>query len=109
VSLAPRLVCLSLIEIAGALGFSTTPASKFRRGLRLPALRPWQVLAELIGSAQYPTDADEALSWQARAWCHVSHGRLNSSRTRCAPRSASGSVSVPPEVGTMSGVFASSR
>jgi hypothetical protein len=46
--IAPRLVVLSLIEIAGALGVSTSSASKFRRGLRVPAPRHWQTLSELL-------------------------------------------------------------
>lgn len=47
--IAPRLAELSLIEIAGALGVSTSSASKFRRGLRVPAPRHWATLAELVG------------------------------------------------------------
>jgi hypothetical protein len=46
---APRLADLSLTEIAGPLGVSTSSASKFRRGLRVPAPRHWNVLAELVG------------------------------------------------------------
>ena len=47
--IAPRLCELSLGEIAGALGVSTSSASKFRRGLRVPSPRHWRVLAELMG------------------------------------------------------------
>ncbi len=47
--IAPRLVELSLQEIAGALGVSTSSASKFRRGLRVPAPRHWTVLGTLVG------------------------------------------------------------
>jgi len=47
--LAPRLADLSLIEIAGALGVSTSSASKFWRGLRVPAPRHWAALARLVG------------------------------------------------------------
>ncbi|HLN06548.1 MAG TPA: helix-turn-helix transcriptional regulator [Acidimicrobiales bacterium] len=47
--LAPRLADLSLTEIAGALGVSTSSVSKFRRGLRVPSPRHWGVLADLIG------------------------------------------------------------
>ena len=46
--IAPRLADLSLTEIAGALGVSTSSASKFRRGLRVPAPRHWKVLAQLV-------------------------------------------------------------
>ena len=46
--IAPRLSALSLIEIAGALGVSTSSASKFRRGLRVPAPRHWAALAGLV-------------------------------------------------------------
>jgi CRISPR-associated endonuclease Cas1 len=46
--LAPKLTRLSLTEIAGALGVSTSSASKFRRGLRVPAPRHWIVLAQLV-------------------------------------------------------------
>jgi CRISPR-associated endonuclease Cas1 len=46
--IAPRLASLSLTEIAGVLGVSTSSASKFRRGLRVPAPRHWLVLAELL-------------------------------------------------------------
>ncbi|MGO9150536.1 MAG: hypothetical protein ACLP1E_15860 [Acidimicrobiales bacterium] len=48
--IAPRLAELSLKEIAGALGVSTSSASKFRRGLRVPAPRHWRSLAELVGA-----------------------------------------------------------
>ncbi len=48
--IAPRLAELTLTEIAGALGISTSFASKFRRGLRVPAPRHWEVLAQLVGS-----------------------------------------------------------
>jgi hypothetical protein len=48
--IAPRLADLSLIEIAGALGVSTSSASKFRRGLRVPAPRHWAVLSELVSN-----------------------------------------------------------
>ena len=47
--IAPRLAGLSLTEIAGARGVSTSSASKFRRGLRVPAARHWTVLAGLVG------------------------------------------------------------
>jgi hypothetical protein len=47
--IAPRLEALSLTEIAGALGVSTSSASKFRRGLRVPAPRHWTKLADLTG------------------------------------------------------------
>ncbi len=46
--IAPRLPDLSLTEIAGALGVSTSSASKFRRGLRVPAPRHWSALAGLV-------------------------------------------------------------
>ena len=46
--IAPRLAGLSLTEIAGALGVSTSSASKFRRGFRVPAPRHWATLAELV-------------------------------------------------------------
>ena len=46
--IAPRLASLSLIEISGVLGVSTSSASKFRRGLRVPAPRHWKVLSELV-------------------------------------------------------------
>jgi hypothetical protein len=45
--IAPKLPGLSLTEIAGALGVSTSSASKFRRGLRVPAPRHWAMLAAL--------------------------------------------------------------
>jgi hypothetical protein len=45
--IAPRLPGLSLIEIARAVGVSTSSASKFRRGLRVPAPRHWATLASL--------------------------------------------------------------
>ena len=48
--IAPNLAVLSLIEIAGALGVSTSSASKFRRGLRVPAPRHWSTLAQLVRS-----------------------------------------------------------
>jgi CRISPR-associated endonuclease Cas1 len=54
--IAPRLEGLSLTEIAGALGVSTSSASKFRRGLRVAAPRHWSVLAGLVG-AKMPTTA----------------------------------------------------
>jgi hypothetical protein len=47
--IAPKLADLSLTEIAGALGVSTSSASKFRRGLRAPAPRHWTQLATLLG------------------------------------------------------------
>ena len=47
--IAPNLAVLSLTEIAGALGVSTSSASKFRRGLRVPALRHSSVLADVLG------------------------------------------------------------
>jgi CRISPR-associated endonuclease Cas1 len=47
--IAPRLAALSLTEIAGALGVSTSSASKFRRGVRVPAPRHWTKLADLTG------------------------------------------------------------
>jgi hypothetical protein len=46
--IAPRLASLSLTEIAGALGVSTSSASKFRRALRVPATRHWEALAQLV-------------------------------------------------------------
>jgi CRISPR-associated endonuclease Cas1 len=46
--IAPRLAGLSLTEIAGALNVSTSSASKFRRGLRVPAPRHWTVLSDLV-------------------------------------------------------------
>jgi hypothetical protein len=49
-SLVPRLVRLSLVEIAGTLGVSTSSASKFRPGLRVLASRHWAVLADLVSS-----------------------------------------------------------
>jgi CRISPR-associated endonuclease Cas1 len=48
--IAPHLVQLSLQEIARALGVSTSSASKFRRGLRVPAPQHWRSLAELVGA-----------------------------------------------------------
>jgi hypothetical protein len=39
---------MSLTEIADALGASTSSASKFRRGLRVPAPRHWTALAALV-------------------------------------------------------------
>jgi len=47
--ISPKFCELSLGEIAGALGVSTSSASKFRRGLRVPSPRHWRVLAELMG------------------------------------------------------------
>jgi hypothetical protein len=47
--IAPRLADLSLMEIAGSLGVSTSSASKFRRGLCVPAPRHWPALAKLTG------------------------------------------------------------
>jgi hypothetical protein len=52
--IAPRLTELSLIEIAGALGVSTSSASKFRRGLRVPAPRHWNLLSDLVGASSSP-------------------------------------------------------
>jgi CRISPR-associated endonuclease Cas1 len=52
--IAPRLANLSLTEIAGALGVSTSSASKFRRGLRVPASRHWKTLAQLVGVPTAP-------------------------------------------------------
>lgn len=49
-SLVPRLVRLSLVEIAGTLGVSTSSASKFRPGLRVLASRHWAVLTDLVSS-----------------------------------------------------------
>jgi hypothetical protein len=46
--IAPNLAVLSLTEIAGALGVSTSSASKFRRGLRVPAPRHWAALSDLV-------------------------------------------------------------
>lgn len=46
--IAPRLASLLLTEIAGALGASTSSASKFRRVLRVPASRHWAVLSDLV-------------------------------------------------------------
>jgi len=48
--IAPNLAVLSLTEIARALGVSTSSASKFRRGLRVPAPRHWSTLAQLVRS-----------------------------------------------------------
>ncbi len=56
--IAPRLAKLSLQEIAEALGVSTSSASKFRRGLRVPAPRHWRTLAQLVGSSS-PQLADQ--------------------------------------------------
>ncbi len=47
----PRLAELSLTEIAGAIGVSTSAASKFRRGRSVPAVRHWTRLADLLGVA----------------------------------------------------------
>jgi len=43
-----RLNHLSPVEIAGALGVSTSSASKFRRGLQVPAPRHWATLRHLV-------------------------------------------------------------
>lgn len=51
VHIAPRLTELSLTEIAGAIGVSTSSASKFRRGLRVPAPRHWALLSDLVGAS----------------------------------------------------------
>jgi transcriptional regulator with XRE-family HTH domain len=48
------LAQLSLTEIAGALGVSTSSASKFRRGQRVPAPRHWDLLADLVGASSPP-------------------------------------------------------
>lgn len=48
-NIAPKLGELTLTEIAGALGVSTSSASKFRRGLRVPSPHRWTALAELVG------------------------------------------------------------
>jgi hypothetical protein len=55
--IAQRLAGLSLTEIAGALGVSTSSASKFRRGLRVAAPRHWSVLAGLVG-AKMPAETE---------------------------------------------------
>jgi hypothetical protein len=55
--IAPKLAELSLIEIAGALGVSTSSASKFRRGLRVPAPRHWETLAKLVELPRAAIDA----------------------------------------------------
>jgi hypothetical protein len=52
--IAPRLADLSLTEIAGALGVSTSSASKFRRGLRVPASRHWPALTSLVDDLRRP-------------------------------------------------------
>jgi CRISPR-associated endonuclease Cas1 len=52
--IAPRLADLSLLEIAGALGVSTSSASKFRRGIRVPAPRHWPALVELTAVSARP-------------------------------------------------------
>jgi hypothetical protein len=57
--IAPRLANLSLIEIAGALGVSTSSASKFRRGLRVPSARHWPALAQRVdGGTAYSAGAN---------------------------------------------------
>jgi CRISPR-associated endonuclease Cas1 len=48
-NVAPRLGDVSLPAIAAATGISTSAASKFRRGIRVPAPRHWGALAELVG------------------------------------------------------------
>jgi len=50
-NIAPKLGDLSLTEIAGALGVSTSSASKFRRGLRVPSPRHWEKLATLFDAS----------------------------------------------------------
>jgi transcriptional regulator with XRE-family HTH domain len=52
--IAPRLAGLSLTEIARALGVSTSSASKFRRGLRVPASRHWTALTSLVDDLRRP-------------------------------------------------------
>jgi CRISPR-associated endonuclease Cas1 len=52
--IAPRLAGLSLVEIARALGVSTSSASKFRRGLRVPAPRHWPALTSLVDDLRQP-------------------------------------------------------
>lgn len=47
--IAPRLPELTLTEIAVALGVSTSSASKFRRGLRVPSPHRWAALSGLLG------------------------------------------------------------
>jgi CRISPR-associated endonuclease Cas1 len=48
-NVAPKLSDVSLPAIAAATGVSTSAASKFRRGIRLPAPRHWEALAGLVG------------------------------------------------------------
>ncbi|MGO9197452.1 MAG: CRISPR-associated endonuclease Cas1 [Acidimicrobiales bacterium] len=48
-NVAPKLGGVSLPAIAAATGISTSAASKFRRGLRVPAPRHWEALARLVG------------------------------------------------------------
>jgi CRISPR-associated endonuclease Cas1 len=49
-NVAPKLSDVSLPAIAAATGISTSAASKFRRGLRVPAPRHWPALASLVGA-----------------------------------------------------------
>ena len=49
-NVAPKLADMSLPAIAAATGISTSAASKFRRGLRVPAPRHWSALASLVGA-----------------------------------------------------------
>ncbi|MGO9197609.1 MAG: CRISPR-associated endonuclease Cas1 [Acidimicrobiales bacterium] len=49
-NVAPKLADVSLPAIAAATGISTSAASKFRRGLRVPAPRHWSALASLVGA-----------------------------------------------------------
>jgi CRISPR-associated endonuclease Cas1 len=48
-NIAPKLLDVSLPAIAAATGVSTSAASKFRRGLRVPSPRHWEKLAQLVG------------------------------------------------------------
>ena len=52
----PRLTDLPLTEIAGALGISTSVASRFRSGRRVPSPRHWEALAKLTGPATSAND-----------------------------------------------------
>lgn len=57
---APRLPQLSLAEIASAIGVSTSAASKFRRGLRVPSPRHWPGLCDLVQSSSPPETLGDA-------------------------------------------------
>jgi len=50
-SIAPRLSAVSLRAISSATGVSLSAASKFRRGIHVPAPRHWGALAVLVGVA----------------------------------------------------------